>query len=76
MQTMKDDFSTIRKTTNTISGRNGIWRVPPEICAKQMKIAFAEVIEEKYAFPTSWKEAQIRHQLLYSSDFKDIQYSQ
>jgi len=53
----------------------GVGQVPPAICAKQMKVAFDEVIEEKYNFPNSWKEAQIRHQLLYSSDFRDLQYS-
>jgi len=52
----------------------GVGRVPPDICAKQMKIAFQEVMEEKYVFPDSWQEAQIRHQLLYSDNFRDIQY--
>jgi O-acetyl-ADP-ribose deacetylase (regulator of RNase III) len=54
----------------------GVGRVPPEVCANQMKTAFEEVIEkgEKYNFPNSWHEAQMRHQLLYSGSFRDIQY--
>jgi len=52
----------------------GVGKVPPTICARQMKIAFEEVIEKKYKFPNSWHEAQMRHQLLYSEQFRDIQY--
>lgn len=52
----------------------GVGRVPPLVCARQMKIAFEEVVEEKYRFPNSWREAQMRHQLLYSEQFRDIQY--
>ncbi len=42
----------------------GTGRVPPEICAWQMRCAFREVLQGDYHFPRSWKEAKNRHQSL------------
>jgi O-acetyl-ADP-ribose deacetylase (regulator of RNase III) len=50
----------------------GVGRVPPEICARQMKQAVNDVLEDR-EFPRSWSDAQIRHQLLYSDSYRDLQ---
>jgi hypothetical protein len=42
MQTMKDDFSTIWKTTNTISGRNGICKINVGLKEGEKKISKIE----------------------------------
>ncbi len=52
----------------------GVGRLPPTICAKQMKQAIDDVLHEKYVFPTSWSVAQKRHQRLYGDDYRDLQY--
>jgi O-acetyl-ADP-ribose deacetylase (regulator of RNase III) len=50
----------------------GVGRVPPEICARQMKQAIQDV-NMNYDFPQSWSDAQKRHQLLYSESYRDLQ---
>jgi|SRR5271157_3638002 len=50
----------------------GVGKVPPDICARQMKHAFDDV-ECEFQFPTTWAEAQKRHQLLFSEKYRDLQ---
>ena len=52
----------------------GVGRVPPDICARQMRQAFDDVYVGS-SFPQTWKEAQERHQLLYSDRYRDLQKS-
>ena len=52
----------------------GVGGFPPAICAKQMKQAVDDILRGSFTFPTSWIEAQTRHQLLYGEDFRDLQY--
>ena len=52
----------------------GIGRVPPAICARQMRAAVREVMFDQYRMPTSWAEASERHQLLYGSRVVNLQY--
>lgn len=52
----------------------GVGGFSPQICAKQMKQAVYDVLKEASSFPTSWIEAQTRHQLLYGDDYRDLQY--
>lgn len=52
----------------------GVGRVPPTTCARQMKAAVDDVLLKETGFPSSWHEAQIRHQLLYSESTRDLQY--
>jgi len=52
----------------------GVGQVATDICAWQMKNAIDDVIKENRPFPSSWHEAQTRHQLLYSSEARDLQY--
>jgi O-acetyl-ADP-ribose deacetylase (regulator of RNase III) len=51
----------------------GVGRVPENVCARQMKQAYYDAWQEKYEFPKNWLEAQIRHQLLYSDKYYDLQ---
>lgn len=51
----------------------GVGQVPPEICARQMRAAIDDVLVNPW-FPSSWQEAQERHQRLYSDSVRDIQY--
>ncbi len=44
----------------------GVGRVPPSVCAHQMRAAFDEFFFGKSKMPTSWAEASERHQLLYT----------
>lgn len=59
----------------TISGLGtGVGRVPYNVCAKQMKQAYDEMILHKKRFPSSWREAQMRHVLMYSNEDRDLQH--
>lgn len=61
--------------TITISGLGtGVGRVPFNICARQMKQAYDDVMLNKYEFPKTWSEIQTRDQLLYSSFARDLQF--
>ena len=74
-----EDQTPIREvvTSVAISGLGtGVGKVPAEICAKQMRAAYNEVISGKESFPTSWRQAQRNHQLLYAERTRDMQYYQ
>ncbi len=49
----------------------GVGRVAPHICARQARAAIEEVVLGRMRFPSSWKEAQARHQRLYADDVRD-----
>jgi O-acetyl-ADP-ribose deacetylase (regulator of RNase III) len=50
-----------------------IGQVDPETCARQVRAALEEVLGGRHTFPTSWADAQARHQRLYSDDVRDLQ---
>lgn len=52
----------------------GVGRVEPEKCARQVRAAIKEVVFDDYEFPTSWADAQMRHQQMYTDRFRDLQY--
>ncbi len=52
----------------------GVGRVPPDTCARQMKGAVEDVLLSKSTFPSSWHEAQTKHQLLYGDSTRNLQY--
>ena len=52
----------------------GVGRVPVTMCAHQMRQAYNDVILQSHSFPSSWHEAQTRHQLLYTTKPRDLQY--
>ncbi len=51
----------------------GVGQVEPEICGRQVRAAIDEVILGRTSFPTSWWEASQRHQLMYTSEVRDLQ---
>ena len=61
--------------TVTISGLGtGVGKMPYDICARQMKTAYDDFWMNKYSYPSTWFEAQKRHQLLYSNSYHDLQH--
>jgi len=51
-----------RIKTVTISGfGTGVGKVPYDLCAKQMRMAYDDVMLGTYEFPKTWKEAAERH---------------
>jgi len=52
--------------TVTISGMGtGVGRVPYNVCAKQMRKAYDDVILGLSKFPNGWEEAQSNHRNLF-----------
>jgi len=51
----------------------GVGRVEPEKCASQVRTAIKEIVFDEYEFPSSWADAQMRHQQLYTDRFRDLQ---
>ena len=51
----------------------GVGRVSFDTCAKQMRVAIEDVILGQNAFPSSWSEAQEKHQRLYTDQIRDLQ---
>lgn len=52
----------------------GVGRVPPETCARQVRMAIEEFVGGTFRFPTSWAEASERHQVLYTDQPVRLQY--
>lgn len=52
----------------------GVGKVSPDICAFQMRVAIEDIVLSKYEFPQSWLHAQRCHQLLYSSEIRNLQF--
>lgn len=50
----------------------GIGKVPPDICATQMKVALEDILLSQYEFPQSLLHAQRRHHLLYTDESEDL----
>ena len=51
----------------------GVGRVPADICARQVRAAVDDVLISPGGFPTSWHDAQARHQRLYREKVTDLQ---
>lgn len=52
----------------------GVGRVSPATCAHQIRTAIEDVLPGDAPFPSSWHDAQTRHQQLYASTTRDLQY--
>ncbi len=53
----------------------GIGTISSATCALQVRAAIDETLLHTEPFPTTWREAQLRHQSLYTSYFTDMQYN-
>ncbi|MBW3624974.1 MAG: macro domain-containing protein [Armatimonadetes bacterium] len=51
----------------------GVGQVSPNTCARQVRAAIDQVLLEKDPFPSTWAEAQARHQSLYTDRIRDLQ---
>ena len=51
----------------------GVGRVPAEVCARQVRAAIEDIVLGERTFPSTWKDAQTRHQLLYRDRAWDLQ---
>jgi len=52
----------------------GVGKVGPNACARQVRAAIDDVILGAEPFPATWREAQLRHQSLYTDRFRDLQF--
>ncbi|MEM9540482.1 MAG: macro domain-containing protein [Cyanobacteria bacterium P01_E01_bin.42] len=52
----------------------GVGKIGVNTCAHQVRQAIEAVLLERESFPQSWLDAQQRHQKLYTSSLKDLQF--
>ncbi len=52
----------------------GIGQLPPILCARQMRIAWEDVMHEKFTTETAWNEMQANYAYFFTHDPKDIKY--
>lgn len=52
----------------------GVGKIGVNTCAHQVRKAIDTVLLERESFPKSWLDAQQRHQKLYTSSLKDLQF--
>lgn len=52
----------------------GVGKVGYNTCAHQVRIALDDVLLDQYRMPQSWAEASEKHQLLYTTKLKRLQY--
>jgi O-acetyl-ADP-ribose deacetylase (regulator of RNase III) len=52
----------------------GVGRVPPAVCARQMRAAIQDVLGWPHPVPRSWAEASEQHQHLYTARPKRLQH--
>jgi len=51
----------------------GIGRVPPKLCARQIRRAILDHRDKPHGLPQSWSDASAEHQLLFSDAIRDLQ---
>ena len=52
----------------------GVGNIGSNTCARQVRTAINDVLLQAEPFPATWREAQLRHQSLYTDRFRDIQH--
>ncbi len=52
----------------------GIGNVPPILCARQMRIAWEDVMKEKYKTEKGWEELRSNYAYFFTHDEKDLHY--
>ena len=52
----------------------GVGQVPPIVCAKTMRIAWEDVISEKFATEKGWEELCSNYAYFFTHDTRDIKY--
>jgi O-acetyl-ADP-ribose deacetylase (regulator of RNase III) len=73
-----DDGLFIRDKVKTIaiSGLGtGVGQVPPLVAARQMRIAWEDVVNEKYKTEEGWEEMRSNYAYFFTHDEKDLKYN-
>lgn len=52
----------------------GVGQVPPIICARQMRIAWEDIMNEKFSTEIGWKEMRSNYAYFYTSRKEDLKY--
>ncbi|GAA4370595.1 macro domain-containing protein [Hymenobacter saemangeumensis] len=52
----------------------GVGQVRPLVCARQMRIAWEDVMQRKYATKAGWEELRSNYAYFYTHDQKDLKY--
>jgi O-acetyl-ADP-ribose deacetylase (regulator of RNase III) len=52
----------------------GIGQVRPLVCARQMRLAWEDVMHEKYASQASWEQMCANYAYFYTHNLSDIKY--
>lgn len=53
----------------------GVGQVPPLVCARQMRLAWEDVMQEKYATKQGWEELRSNYAYFYTHDPKHLTYA-
>lgn len=53
----------------------GIGQVPPKVCATQMRIAWDDVMGEKYLTKEGWEELRSNYAYFFTHDNRDLKYT-
>ncbi len=52
----------------------GVGQMPPLLCARQMRIAWEDVMKEKYKTEKGWEELRSNYAYFFTHDEKDLHY--
>ena len=52
----------------------GVGQVPPLVCARQMRIAWEDVMNEKYLSEEGWEELRSNYAYFFTHDQRDLKY--
>ncbi|WP_020530003.1 macro domain-containing protein [Flexithrix dorotheae] len=52
----------------------GVGQVPPIVCARQMRIAWEDVMNEKYSTEAGWKALRSNYAYFFTHDDRDLHY--
>lgn len=73
-----DDGVFIRDKVKTIAIPGlgtGVGQVPPLIAARQMRIAWEDIVNEKYKSKQGWQEMRANYAYFFTHDEKDLKYN-
>jgi len=71
------DGSAIKEKVNSIAIPGlgtGIGQVAPLVCARQMRIAWEDVMNEKYSTPKGWEQLRSNWAYFFTLDARDLKY--
>ncbi|KXX69792.1 macro domain-containing protein [Flammeovirga sp. SJP92] len=72
-----DDGTPLRDKINSIAIPGlgtGVGQVPPLVCARQMRIAWEDVFNEKYKTKEGWAELRSNYAYFFTHDERDLHY--